>query len=78
MYPIVNAITKVEIQGKDLPVLFVINYATLLDDPTEKESLCVPFDLMRHGIKVDLTPTTLGGDGGIKVEDQFFPFDGGL
>ena len=75
VYPIVNAVTKVEIRGKDLPVLFAINYATLLDDPTENESLCVPFDLMRHGIHVDLTPATLGGTGGIKIEDQFLPFE---
>ena len=73
--PIVNAVTKVTIPGRDLPVLFTINYATLVDDPDELESLCVPFDLMRHGIKVDLTPTSFGGEGGIKIQDQFLPFE---
>ena len=73
--PIVNAVTKVEIPGKDLPVLFTINYATLVEDPEENESLCVPFDLMRHHIKVDLTPAILGGEGAIKIEDQKFPFE---
>ena len=75
IYPIVNAVTKVHIPGRDLPVLFTLNYATLIDDPGERESLCVPFDLMRHHIAVDLTPTTLGGTGGIKVEGQNFPFE---
>ena len=73
--PIVNAITKVQIPGRDLPVLFIMNYATLVDDPNESESLCVPFAMMAHGISIDITPTIYGGTGGIKIVDQFFPFN---
>ena len=35
VFPIFNAVTKAWIQEKDLPVLLVVNYATLLDDPYE-------------------------------------------
>ena len=73
--PIVNAVTKAFIPKSDVPILLTINYATLIDDPDEHESLCVPFDLMRHGIKVDLTPTSFGGEGGLQIEDQFLPFE---
>ena len=73
--PIVNAIKKVHLPNRDTPVLFIMNYATLVDDPNEKESLCVPFALMRHGIKVDITPPSLGGTScGLRVSDQFLPF----
>eukprot|EP00957_Ditylum_brightwellii_P020453 1541916-Ditylum_brightwellii.AAC.1 len=54
---IVNAATKAYIPNRELPVIFVINYATLNDDKDESESLIVPFEMMRHGIAVDLTPT---------------------
>ena len=36
LYPIVNALTKTWIQGRDLLVLLVMNYSTLLNDPDEK------------------------------------------
>ena len=71
---IVNGITKVHIKDRDIPILFQMNYATLIDDPEESESLCVPFALMRHGIQLDMTPTKFGGEGGMRIEEQFFPF----
>jgi hypothetical protein len=73
--PIVHAITKAKIPGRNEPVLFGLNYATLVDDPTEHESLVVPFDMMRHGIPMDMTPATLGGTGGMTIDDEFFPFE---
>ena len=51
---------KVHLPNHDVPILFIMNYATLVDDPNEMESLCVPFALMHHGIKVDITPPNLG------------------
>ena len=45
-YPIVNAITKVLLPGRD-PILLQINYTTLIDDPNELESLFVPFESMK-------------------------------
>ena len=71
--PIVNAVTKAFIPGRDLPVIFIVHYAALIDDPDEYESLIVPFDMMRHGVKCDLTPQKLGGGGGMIVEDEFIP-----
>ena len=59
--PIVNAVTKASIPGRDLPVLLVMNYVALLEDEDEAESLAIPFELMRHGISCDLTPQSLGG-----------------
>jgi hypothetical protein len=73
--PIVHAITKATIPGRAEPVLFGVNYATLIDDQDEHESLIVPFDMMRHGIPMDMTPATLGGTGGMTVDDEFFPFE---
>ena len=35
VYPIVNAVTKLWIHGRDLPVLVVNNQSTLLDDSYE-------------------------------------------
>ena len=29
--------------------------------------------MIRHGVKCDLTPQKLGGEGGIIVEDEFIP-----
>ena len=61
MCSIVNAMTRAKITGKDNPGIFHINYATLIDNDNEYESLCVPFSMMAHGIKCDLTPTKYGG-----------------
>ena len=40
---IFNAVKKAWIQGRDLPILIVINYATLLNDKNETESLSFPY-----------------------------------
>ena len=73
-YPIVNAITKVLFPDRD-PILLQINYATLIDDPDEAESLFVPFESMKHGIKFNFTPAIFGGEPGMKIEDDFIPFN---
>jgi hypothetical protein len=45
---VVNAITKVNITGREDPVIFKVNYATLVDDNDEYECLVVPSDMMKH------------------------------
>ena len=72
--PIVNAATKAMFLGRDEPVILILNHATLIDDENESESLLVPFELMRHGIKVDLTPRILGGVGAMYIEEEYMPF----
>jgi hypothetical protein len=67
---VVNAITKVNIPGREDPVIFEVNYATLVDANDEYESLVVPFGMMKHGIKVDMVPPRYGGAGGITVEGE--------
>ena len=71
---VVNAITKVKIPGRDEPMIFEVNYATLVQDENEFESLVVPFEMMQHGIKVDMTPTKYGGTGGITVDGDILPY----
>ena len=39
------------------------------------ESLIVPFSMMGHGIDVDMRPTKFNGRQGIKVDEEFMPFD---
>ena len=73
-YPIINAITKVLLSARD-HILLQINYATLIDDPNEFESLFVPFESMKHGIKFNFTPAEVGGEPGMKIEDDFIPFN---
>ena len=70
--PVVNAITKVHIRGQDMPVLFAVNMATLIEDHEESESLLVPYTMMRHSVEVDMVPPQHGGKCGITVEEQFF------
>ena len=53
---VVNALTKALIPHREEPVLLAVNYATLVEDPNKTESLIVPFNLMAHGVKVDLVP----------------------
>jgi len=72
--PVVNAVTKVEIPGRLDPVLFEVNYATLINDADEFESLVVPFEMMKHGIKVDMIPPKYGGTGAIVVDEERLPF----
>jgi hypothetical protein len=71
---VVNAITKVTIPGREEPVIFKVNYATLVMDDAEYESLVVPFDMMKHGIKVDMVPPKYGGTGGITVDGELLPY----
>ena len=71
---VVNAVTKVTIPGKTDPVLFEVNYATLIEDKNELESLVVPFELMKHGIRVDMIPPKYGGSGAIHVEGVPLPY----
>ena len=35
VYPVVNTVRKASIQGRDMPVLLMMNYATFLDDKNE-------------------------------------------
>ena len=72
---IVNAATKAWIKDRDKPVILILNYATLNEDPVERESLVVPFEMMRHGIETDLTPVCLRGTGSIVLQDEEFPFE---
>jgi hypothetical protein len=30
--------------------------------------------MMRHGVMMDLTPSKFGGEGGMRVEEELFPF----
>jgi len=69
----VNAVTKTYIEGRDEPVLFVMHYATLVVNKNEKESLHVPFQSMRHGVKFDLTPKIHGGKCNMTIEQEDFP-----
>jgi hypothetical protein len=46
----------------------------LVDENDEYESLVVPFDMMKHGIKVDMVPPRYGGTGGITVEGELLPY----
>jgi hypothetical protein len=68
--PVVNAVTKATIPGRDEPVIFEVNYATLVEDERELESLVVPFGMMQHGIQMDLTPPKYGGKGSITIDDE--------
>ena len=67
---VVNAVTKVTIPGRQDPLIFEVNYATLVKDNLELESLVVQFEMMKHGIQVDMTPTKYGGQGSIMVEGE--------
>ena len=68
--PIVNAATKGLIKGREDPVLLGMNHTTLVSDDRENESLCQPYDLMKHGMKVDLVPKHLGGAGGMMAQGE--------
>jgi hypothetical protein len=71
---VVNAVTKAFIPGRMDPVIFEVNYATLIQDTEEFESLVVPFDMMRHGAQIDIIPTKYGGTGAIKTDDELLPY----
>jgi hypothetical protein len=71
---VVNAVTKVQIPGRMDPVIFEVHYATLVMDENEYESLLVPFEMMKHGVKVDMIPPKYGGTGSIMIDDELLPF----
>ena len=73
--PVVNAVTKAYPKDYQKPIILLHNNATLIDDDNEKESLCVPFACMAHGIKIDMVPNKYGGKGGMTVDGDFIPFD---
>ena len=66
--------TKAWIQGKDLTILIMMNYATLLDDPGGAKSLAVSFKMMKHGAKYDMTYRNLDGDGVLYVDEEYITF----
>ena len=72
--PVVNAITRAIIPGRYEPVIFQVNHATLIQDETELESLVVPFDMMKHGVQVDMTPVKYGGSEAIIVDGEAFKY----
>ena len=57
-----------------MPVLLVMNYSALLDDPDEIESLAVYFEMMKHGTTVDMTPRNLSVDRGLYIDEAYLPF----
>jgi hypothetical protein len=71
---VVNAVTKVQIPGRMDQVIFEVNYATLIKDEHEYESLLVPFEMMRHGVKVDMVLPKYGGTGSISINDESLTF----
>jgi hypothetical protein len=71
---VVNAVTKVKIPGRTDPVIFEFHYATLIKEEEEFESLLVPFEMMKHGMKVDMIPQKYGGTGSILVDGETLPF----
>ena len=72
MYPIVNAVTKAWIQGRDLSVLLVMKYATFFDDTNETEYLAVPFEIKFHYEIVDMTPRNLGDEESLYFYEEYF------
>eukprot|EP00957_Ditylum_brightwellii_P011816 891034-Ditylum_brightwellii.AAC.1 len=66
---------KGNVSRRDEPVIIILNHATLIDDDNESEPLPVPFELMRHGIKVDLTPQNLDGVGAMYIEEEYMPLE---
>jgi hypothetical protein len=69
-----NAVTKVVIPGRMDPVIFKVNSATLIEAENEFESLVVPFDMMKHGVQIDMVPTKYGGMGKVKIDDERLPY----
>ena len=74
MYPIVNTVTKVCIQGRNLPVLLMMNYSTLLDDTYETEYLSITFEMMKNGATVAMIPRNMVGAGGLYADREDYIF----
>jgi hypothetical protein len=71
---IANVVIKAHFPNRELPALFVLNHVNLFPDPTENESLAVPFNFWAHGIRCCLRPPEYGGRCGLVVDDETFPF----
>eukprot|EP00957_Ditylum_brightwellii_P040904 3097006-Ditylum_brightwellii.AAC.1 len=67
---IINAATEAYTPGREMPITVLLYYATLNEDKNENESLVVPFEMMKHGIHVDLVPEKLGGEGKICADEE--------
>ena len=52
-----------------------MDHETLLKYNDERESLAVPFDMMRHGVMVDISPTIYGGKKGMTIEGEHIPWE---
>jgi hypothetical protein len=71
---VVNAVTKVKIPGRMDPVMFEVHYATLIRDENKFKSFLVPFEIMKHGVKINMIPPKYGGTRSILVDDKTLPF----
>ena len=60
---------KAWVQGRDLPILLVMNYSRFLFYPNKKEYLSVTFEMIKHGEPVAMAPRNLGGDEGLYVDE---------
>eukprot|EP00957_Ditylum_brightwellii_P134758 10273766-Ditylum_brightwellii.AAC.1 len=58
-----------------MPIILVLYYAILNEDEGGMESLFVPFEMMKHGIHVDMVPKTLERNGAIYVDEEHIPFE---
>jgi hypothetical protein len=74
---VAKAVTKVKIPGRMDPVIFEVHYATLIKDEDKFESLLVPFEMMKQGMKIDMILPKYGGTGSILVDGEtlLFMFD---
>jgi hypothetical protein len=60
---VVTAVTKAFIKDRKDPVLLLVHNATLIDDPSETESLLTIFDMMSHHIRIpSIHPPQFGGE----------------
>ena len=81
--PIMSVVTCVDSPGME-PLLLLFHQACYIDDASQTESLCLPYQSMEHGVSFDLTPLGHANDTGdpgrqcFKVEDKTIPlcFDG--
>ena len=53
--PIVNVVTCVHLKDEE-PFLLVMNQACYYDEEMQDESICLPFQVMQHGVTFCLTP----------------------
>ena len=52
----------------------MINYDTFSGDTNDTYYLAVPFEMIKHGWKVDMTPRNLGDDGGLYFDEEYIMF----